>query len=163
MKNSKRPIKHNSGFTVFELVTVIAIIAIASAIAVPGIISWRQNAKMKSAVNSIYGDLQYAKFSAIKTNSWVAVRFYTNRYEIFFDGDNDQTQDASEQTLKNVSMPSGVTIDSTTFISNRTGFDRRGLPVEATLEVATRTGKVNLLGPSALSRQITINRLGRLN
>jgi len=163
MVKKNKTIKPNSGFSLFELVTVIAIIAIASAIAVPGIISWRQNAKMKSAVNAVYGDLQYAKFTAIKENSWVAVRFHTNGYNIFFDANNNQVQNAGDQTIKNVSMPAGVTINSTTFISDRTGFDRRGLPVEGTLEVATRTGRVNLLGPSALSRQVTVNRLGRLN
>jgi prepilin-type N-terminal cleavage/methylation domain-containing protein len=154
--------KRDSGFSLFELLTVIAIIAIASSIAVPGVISWRQNAKMKGAVNRVYGDMQYAKFTAIKANNWVAVQFYPNRYEIFFD-DGDQIQEAGERVIKNVTMPAGVTIASTTFISDRTGFDRRGLPDVDTLDVATRTGRLNLLGPSAISRQITLNRLGRLN
>lgn len=162
MNNYKKSMKRNAGFSFFELLTVIAVIAIASSIAIPNVISWRQNAKMRSAVNTIYGDLQYAKFTAIKENIWIAVQFYPNRYEIFFD-DGDQVQEAGERMIKDVRMPPGVTIDSTTFISDRTGFDRRGLPDVDTLDVATRTGRVNLLGPSAISKQVTLNRLGRLN
>ena len=167
MKNPKRSIDHNSGkqnsgFSLFELIIVIAIIAVASAIATPNIISWRQNVKMKGAVNSIYGGLQYAKFTAIRENNWIAVQFYPERYEIFFD-DGDQILEAGERVIKNVTLPAGVTIDSTTFISDRTGFDRRGLPDMDTLDVATRTGRVSLLGPGAISRQITINRLGLLD
>ena len=159
---TRNPGKRDSGFSFFELLTVIAIIAIASSIAVPSVISWRQNAKMKGAVNRVYGDMQYAKFTAIKANNWVAVQFYPNRYEIFFD-DGDQIQEAGERVIKNVTMPAGVTIASTTFISDRTGFDRRGLPDVDTLDVATRTGRLNLLGPSSIAKQITLNRLGRLN
>ncbi len=173
IKNPKRSIghnsdKHNSGFSLFELIIVIAIIAVASAIATPNIISWRQNVKMKGAVNSIYGGLQYAKFAAIRENNWIAVQFYPGRYEIFFD-DGDQILEAGERVIKDVTLPAGVTIASTTFfdsttsISDRTGFDRRGLPDMDTLDVATRTGRVSLLGPGAISRQITINRLGLLD
>jgi type IV fimbrial biogenesis protein FimT len=162
MRDHNNLIKPNAGFSLFELMTVVAIIAIASALAVPNVIAWRQNAKMKSAVNSVYGDLQYAKFTAIKQSNWIAVQFYPNRYEIFLD-DGDQVQEAGERVIKTVTMPAGVTIDSTTFASDRTGFDRRGLPDEDTLDVATRTGRVNLLGPSSITRRITLTRLGRLD
>ena len=45
---------HNKyGFSIYELMVVIAIIAFISAIATPSIVGWRSKAKMKDAVSML--------------------------------------------------------------------------------------------------------------
>ena len=61
------------GFSIIELLVVIAVIAIVSVIVTPNFIRWRNNAKMRDAVNNLMGDLEMAKINAVKENNFVAV------------------------------------------------------------------------------------------
>ena len=60
-----------------ELMIVIGIISILSAIVVPNIIAWYQNQGLRSAVVELQGDLQLAKMSAVKQNQSCSVNFNT--------------------------------------------------------------------------------------
>jgi type IV fimbrial biogenesis protein FimT len=131
--------KKPNGFTVYELLTVIAIIAVLTAIATPNIISWRTEAKLRGALNNLRADLQMAKLRALREKAIVAVVFTADGYTIFLDnGANpgDWSLDADESILRNRQLPAGVTIVlPTTFDdpNNRTRFNGRGLPDPATL------------------------------
>ena len=60
---------NNKGFTLTELIIVIAIVAILTAVAVPSVISWRSNWKVSGAARQVMASLQDAKLQAVKTNS----------------------------------------------------------------------------------------------
>ena len=47
--------KKAAGFSIFELLIVIAIIAVVSAIVTPNIISWRNSAKLRGAAGNVKG------------------------------------------------------------------------------------------------------------
>jgi prepilin-type N-terminal cleavage/methylation domain-containing protein len=101
-----------SGFTLFELLTVIFMIALVSAFAVPGIISWRSAAKLRGAAENLKGDLEFAKLKAIQENGPVAIVFRADGYQIFLDtGATAGILDADEPLLKNILLPAGVKID----------------------------------------------------
>jgi len=158
-----------NGFTFYELLVAISIIAILSAIAMPNIISRRSQAKLGSALNNLKGDLQTAKLRALRENALVVVLFTANGYTIFLDNGvsaGNWNPDADEELVRNVQLPAGINIDlPTTFDppNNRTRFNGRGLPDPATLAGAGLTGAVTIQDSNGSQRQIAINRLGRIN
>lgn len=100
------------GFTLFEVLTVIFMIAFVSAFAVPGIINWRSTAKLRGAAENLKGNLELAKMKAIQENGPVAIHFREDGYLIFLDtGATAGILDADERLLKNISLPPGVKID----------------------------------------------------
>lgn len=154
------PTKNMSGFTLLELMVAIAIFAVLSAIAIPNMIRWRNNAHFNGAVNILRGDLQLAKQAAIRNNCDVSVVFVSGGYTVFVDDGSgsgtagDGTCNGSERILRNRTMPAGVTIGSITFSSNATRFDGKGL--------CTRTGEV-VLSDKTNQRTIQVNRLGHID
>ena len=162
--------KKQNGFTIYELLTVIAIIAILSVIAVPNMFSWRSEAKLRGALNNLRADLQMAKLRALREKAIVAVIFTANGYNIFIDNGSgansaNWNRDADESLLRNRRLPAGVSIAlPTSFDSanNRTRFDGRGLPDPATLTGGGLTGTVTLENLRGSQMQITLNRLGRI-
>lgn len=71
-----------SGFTLFELMIVFAIIAILSAIAAPNFIVWRDNSNLRGSAFNLKSDLEMAKMRAIKGGGDVIVNFTTSGYDI---------------------------------------------------------------------------------
>ena len=163
--------KQQHGFTLYELLTVIGIIAILAVIATPDLISWRSEAKLRSASNNLRADLQMAKSWALREKAIVAVLFSANDYKIFVDngaGANagNWSLDADEALLKDKQLPAGVTINlPTSFDSpyNRTRFNGRGLPDPTTLTGGGSSGTVTLQNPKGSRKQISLNRIGRIN
>ena len=155
--------KQNSGFTLIEVIVVVALIGIISAIAIPGFLGWREGTRIRSATNDIYSNLQRAKSIAIRENTWVLLEFAENTYKICLDGDNDtppnEVCDNDEKVISNARMVSGVQIDTanTDFNNNDSiRFDRRGLPVLG----AFANGTIELTDEKFQKARITVNRMG---
>ncbi|MGB5158098.1 GspH/FimT family pseudopilin [Desulfobacterium sp. N47] len=64
-----------AGFSMIELMIVLGIIALLSAIITPNILSWLRNQGLRSAVSELQGNLQLAKLSAIRQNQSCDVNF----------------------------------------------------------------------------------------
>ena len=144
----------DTGFTLFELMVVMAMIGLLVAITVPSMISWRSNSKLNGAALNLRGDLEMAKARAITENASVAVLFNANGYTIFFDNGaganaNNWNLDGDELLLRNRQLPPGVTIDlaGTTFTNNRTRYVGKG-----TLDI--------VIIPHAIERVIIKNTAG---
>ena len=75
-----------SGFTVVELVVVIAIIVLLAAVSVPTATIWLPNYYLRNAAMDIYSNMQYAKTEAVRLNS---------PYALVFDPGNDRFSLAS--------------------------------------------------------------------
>jgi len=163
--------KKQNGFTIYELLTVIGIIAVLSTIAMPNMISWRSEAKLRGASNNLRADLQMAKLRALREKAIIVVQFTANDYNIFIDngaGANagNWNLDADEALIRNRQLPAGVTIVlPTSFDSpnNRTRFNGRGFPDPATLTGGGLTGTITLKNSGGSQMQITLNRLGRIS
>ena len=153
--------KNNSGFTLIEMMVVIGLIAILSAILIPNLLGWRGDAKIRGAVLDLMGDLNSAKMTAVRENAGVVVDFENNRYEIFIDNGagantNNWNRDSDEVRLLNKSLPDGVSVNlpATSLTGDQTRFNNRGLP--------ENTGSVVLTDFSGNSRQIQLSQLGRI-
>lgn len=70
---SKRQLGRPSGFTLVELIVVMAIIAIAMVLGMQGISEWMLNARTRTAAEGVKNGLQAARAEAIRSN--VAVAF----------------------------------------------------------------------------------------
>lgn len=72
--------KNRSGFSLMELMVVIAIIGIMAGIALPNILAWQTNLRLKAAARDLYSNIQKAKVEAAKRNVCVSIAFTTVVY-----------------------------------------------------------------------------------
>lgn len=130
-------IRNKSGFSMTELMMVIGVIAIASAIAVPNFISWIPKRKLGVASRDVLGALETARMQAVRSRSNAVIQFpNTTDYMIWVDNGegggtaNDGVRNGTEQIIRNASMPAGITITSANFSgSSSFVFDPRGFPL----------------------------------
>ena len=154
--------QNSRGFTLIELMVVIAILGIVSAIAVPGAVSWLKAARLRSAAVNLRGDLELAKLSAIRENALVAVQFKADGYTVFVDNGaggvaaGDWICSGSEVLLKNRQLQ-GVTVDlgNTTFNLDRVRFNGRSLP--------DNSGTAEITDSNDNQRSVSISTLGRIS
>lgn len=81
--------KGNSGFTLIEILVVVAVIGILSAIAAPSIITWREKARFTGSIQALTADLKRGKMSAVQDNGTCRVNLTATDYTIFLDRNND--------------------------------------------------------------------------
>ena len=166
--------RRDAGFTIYELLTVIGIIAVLAAIAVPNMIGWRNSAKLDNGARDLYSAFQMAKARAAKENTEVTLSFAPSgatgrEYALFVDdgagttddvdGDgvldaaNNGIIDGTETVYYRNRIPEGVSIDSTTFTDNAVTFGGNGLP--------NGVGSVNIVN-STESRGLFLSMAGRV-
>lgn len=62
-----------AGFTIIEVMTVVAIIAFLAAVAIPNMTAMIKNSKLRGAASDLFGDLLVARSEAVKRNCKVDV------------------------------------------------------------------------------------------
>lgn len=84
MKKKKTAKTAAAGFSLLELIIVIAILAIIMGIALPEFAAWRQSAKYKQAADGVLSALRTARHNAVTQNIQNRVEFNPvgNRYRI---------------------------------------------------------------------------------
>jgi type IV fimbrial biogenesis protein FimT len=156
--------KKNNGFSLLELMMVIAVFAIVVAISIPSYIGWREENKLRGAANQLKGDLELARMRAVREGAYVVVQFTADKYTIFVDNGagagtaGDWIRSGGESIVNITNIPPGVYIDlaNTSFNNNRTRFNARGLP-----DIISSRKVMVVSGDSR--REVVVNRIGRIN
>jgi prepilin-type N-terminal cleavage/methylation domain-containing protein len=121
-RGRRTPVHPIGGFTILEVMTVVAIIAILSGIAVYSINTNLDRIRADTAVRRASFALNYARIRAVAENCNYIVTFRTRDnvgtnqskcyIEMLADMDKDGVKDASEKT-RNEDLPSGIIYDLT--------------------------------------------------
>ena len=113
---------HNkqSGFTLIEMMIVIAILGIFAGIAIPNYLSYMPKHRLNGAARQVMGDLMLARMQAVSQNNEFMVFFdlsiNNHEYTILDDDNNDGNIDVGEwtQTKDIQSEYSNVTFSNVT-------------------------------------------------
>lgn len=100
-----------AGFTLVEVIVVIAVIGILSAIAIPNFLKWVPGIRLKGAARDLYGNMQATKMVAVKTNKNTAITFdpANQRYLICNNWDTGTTACTVPQQIVDLgSLPNGI-------------------------------------------------------
>jgi type IV fimbrial biogenesis protein FimT len=143
--------KRQTGFTITELMVVVAIVAILMGIGVPSYRYITNSYRMSAEVNGLLGDLQYARSEAIKEGQWVTACASTNGTQctggtawaggwiVFSDVNGNATFGAGDTLLHvqgafagNVPDTFNATNNVTAITYNREGFARTAAGFVAT-------------------------------
>jgi len=128
----RKKLHRNSGFTLIELMIVIGMIGILTAISVPAVMKWLPNYRLKAAARDLYSNMQKAKMEAVKRNTNVFIVFRARdyapagrvgSYQVFVDVDG-----SFEPVSAQINMPVNVSLYKNNFPSNTAGYNSRGLP-----------------------------------
>ena len=111
--------RKDTGFTLLELMVVIGIIGILSAIAIPSYIQWLPKHRVGSAARAVMSAVEFARINAIKTNANVTLNL---------DIVNDRLTvvDAGATTLRTRQLPGAVDLQSG--LGNAVTFNGHGFP-----------------------------------
>lgn len=144
-----RIVKNRRGFTLVEMMIVIAIIGILCAMAIPMWNHYRLNTDLRTATTNIAADIQNLKQRAVTEQTRYRIVFNTanHSYQIinFTTGDVVQTKQLSDFGV-------GITLTGTTFNNNTVNFLARG---------TTTWGRVNIKNSLESTASIIVNPAGR--
>lgn len=127
------------GFTIVELLVVVAVMAILLAIVIPNLTRFLPAQRLTSGMNQMMGELRLTRQKAIaEGNDFVVycpLPSDTSRYKVHNNDDNDRTpqEDAGEEVLI-LSLPSQVyfaSVKAFTFKSDGTVIETDGSPASA--------------------------------
>ena len=122
--------KRSPGFTLVELIVVMAIVTICLAIAIPDIATLSSGYRLKEAAREVATDLQLTRLLAVKENKTFQVVFGSNSYQVIRLSDGIVAKSRSfgsdypNLNLTNVSVTfnsRGISNGSTVTIANSRG------------------------------------------
>jgi type II secretion system protein H len=141
------------GFTLIELMTVIAIIGILSTVALFGWQGYQNNVNLRTAAGEVMSDIASCKQQSVSRGVGYCIQFTDGspNYSI-----NESSCSAPTQTqAKNLtSFGSGLTISNTNFNSDRVSFLPRGT-------LSSNTGTIVLTNSKKSTATITVQITGR--
>src|SRR4029450_1679324 len=98
MSHLSKPNRGSRGFTMIELLVVVAIIIILAALVLPNIAGFLRNYKIRGAAQNVAGEIQSARSKAVTKNVNLGVVFVTldsTRYQWVIEDDQNPTNGVS--------------------------------------------------------------------
>jgi len=114
--------KHTSGFTLLELLIIVAIMGILLSFALPAIQPMRENAAEKEAARNVLGALRYARSNAITNNLEYQVAFDLDTRSYWLEkGDLPSDSNVWSRIREFGSFPAGVNMATGADCDNKIG------------------------------------------
>jgi len=139
-----------SGFTLIELIVIIAIVAVLAGIAVPNFLSYMPKYRLNGAARQIMGDLMAARMKAVKENTTVTVEWVSNGYKISTASEEKTIDIRTNYRDVTIGSVSSDSFSSNSF--NSISFLSRG---------TSNTGSIGLTN-STDSKKVTVSIAGRV-
>lgn len=99
-EHTQNPISWQKGFTLFEMLGVLAVMGIVMIFSIPNMNQWIERNRVEAVARQIYFDLQLARSKAVRNHNNVIVSFQntgTHQYSIHVDTNEDGAQDSGEE------------------------------------------------------------------
>ena len=152
-----KTLKNRRGFTLTEVVVILSILGIMTAISVPSYLSWLPKHKLQTSARQIYDDINLAKIRAVKDNTVAVITFTpgNDTYFVFLDDSiSNGSYDAGETILRNnTTLENGVNMTA----ANTCGFNNRGLRTTAQTQITLLTN------PTGIIMRIDVNTAGGIS
>ena len=152
--------RDRSGFTLFELLTVIVLMGIVLALAYPRMSSMAASASVRTARGALITAVNVAKSSAVTSGKCGYLKLATNAVTVFTtpcEGGSQITVVSNRNFERDYGV--GVTIakgGGTASDTDSLGFDPRGIPLNTT------QSSVFTVTKSGLTKTVTIGNYGRI-
>lgn len=130
------------GFTLAEILIVIAIISILSLITSFGLMSWRPNYQLKAAAHELYTNFQKAKIEAVKTNGNVTFSFTVANSSCSAPSSYEFSTEDGQVIIKKTMESGDICISSATLTSGTSGFNSQGLNFGSSGDIKLRHAKL---------------------
>ena len=128
--------KKNSGFTLLELIVVVALVSIVMMIAIPSMNTFTQNDRLTTNINALIGNFAYARSEAVKRSQQVSICVsndsasctggnWQDGWIVYIDADGDNSFTAGEEILRAQQALNGANTLATA-IGNQVTYDYRG-------------------------------------
>ncbi|WP_341328296.1 GspH/FimT family pseudopilin [Methylotuvimicrobium sp. KM2] len=146
---------HQKGFTLLELLVVVAIVGILAGLAAPSFNTMLERRRLVAATESVLSDLRWARSESIKQNRPVRATFTPgNPWGYSINVDPVNTNEQIKPVWSNPNFPD-TTLVQTNFAGNMVTFD----PVRGT----SNNGTISLSStPSGFQTQVVVSTLGRV-
>jgi type IV fimbrial biogenesis protein FimT len=165
--------KHQSGFTLTEMLVVTAIVSVLLGIAIPSYKFVTTSYRLSAELNNLSGDLQYARAEAIKEGNGATVCVSANGvactgggnwnvgWIVFSDINGDAAVDGNDRVLRVQGAFNGTTPDNAVGATSFT-FNREGFGTTAGVGYATTlvTFSDPVSGNSTYTRCLSVNNVG---
>jgi len=162
--HSRRPLMRSAGFTLIELIAVMVVVSLLSAVVVPTL-SDMTSARQASAGTRLLHDLNQARqiTMARGVRTWVTFDTTAESYTLFIeDADNpgranrsvmdNQVQGGTFTVALNTGLYNGGGIDSVSLNGGaEVGFDYLGRPLDESETLLAANGSVTLVGSHVIT------------
>jgi prepilin-type N-terminal cleavage/methylation domain-containing protein len=143
----------SNGFSLLEVLVVIAILALAGVVAIPNLIDWRSHMRLRAAATELKENLELAKTMAAKENMYIYVEFVPleGKYRLSY-----KDLDGNMIPIKEERLPQDVIIDKThaqyTVTNDKTGFNSRGGANNCTIVLTNLRKKSKIISISPIGK-----------